>query len=115
MRTMMPSKRGPHFSPRRTPRGIALAAHVLLALGAGAPMAYALDPKKGVQEYVLDQWDPRHGLPFTTVRSIRQTPDGYLWLGTRAGFLGAEDRRYVVDLLTLRALRRAPATGSTRP
>ncbi len=37
----------------------------------------------------------------------------YLWLGRRAGFLSAEDRRYVVHLLTLRSLKRSPAGGAT--
>jgi diguanylate cyclase (GGDEF)-like protein/PAS domain S-box-containing protein len=58
-----------------------------LTLLSCAPLAHALDPKKEIGAYVLDQWDARHGLSFNTVRSIRQTPDGYLWLGTQSGLV----------------------------
>ena len=79
--------------PRRpgpTARGSARTLRSLVSLAAflaAALPAHALDPGKAVEEYVLDQWDVRHGLPFTTVRAIRQTPDGYLWLGTQSGLV----------------------------
>jgi diguanylate cyclase (GGDEF)-like protein/PAS domain S-box-containing protein len=60
---------------------------LIAALLLAARPVYALDPAKRIEEYVLDQWDVRHGLPFTTVRAIRQTPDGYLWLGTQSGLV----------------------------
>ena len=69
-------------------------AFFLLVLAA-AP-AHALDAKKDVREYVLDQWDARHGLPFNTVRSIRQTPDGYLWFGTQNGLVRFDGVHFTV-------------------
>ena len=61
-----------------------------------AASAHALDAKKDVREYVLDQWDARHGLPFNTVRSIRQTPDGYLWFGTQNGLVRFDGVHFTV-------------------
>jgi signal transduction histidine kinase/ligand-binding sensor domain-containing protein/CheY-like chemotaxis protein len=37
--------------------------------------------------YVRDVVDPDLGLPDTQVSAIAQTPDGYLWLGTRRGLV----------------------------
>jgi diguanylate cyclase (GGDEF)-like protein/PAS domain S-box-containing protein len=68
---------------------------VLLLVLAAAP-AHGLDAKKDVREYVLDQWDARHGLPFNTVRSIRQTPDGYLWFGTQNGLVRFDGVHFTV-------------------
>ena len=45
---------------------------------------------------MLDQWDVHHGLPFTTVRAIRQTPDGYLWLGTQSGLVRFDGAHFSV-------------------
>lgn len=38
-------------------------------------------------EYVREDIDPDLGLPDTQVSAIAQTPDGYLWLGTRRGLV----------------------------
>jgi signal transduction histidine kinase/ligand-binding sensor domain-containing protein len=35
--------------------------------------------------FVIDTWDAQQGLPDSTVTSIAQTPDGYLWVGTYGG------------------------------
>jgi diguanylate cyclase (GGDEF)-like protein/PAS domain S-box-containing protein len=67
----------------------------LLFVLAAAPL-HALDAKKDVREYVLDQWDARHGLPFNTVRSIRQTPDGYLWFGSQNGLVRFDGAHFTV-------------------
>jgi diguanylate cyclase (GGDEF)-like protein/PAS domain S-box-containing protein len=68
--------------------------------------AHGLDPAKRIDDYVLDQWDLRHGLPFTTVRAIRQTPDGYLWLGTQSGLVRFDGQHF-----TVWDLQNAPALG----
>jgi signal transduction histidine kinase/ligand-binding sensor domain-containing protein len=39
----------------------------------------------GTSGYVIDSWQSGDGLPHNEVRSIVQTPDGYLWLGTSYG------------------------------
>lgn len=40
-----------------------------------------------VREYVRETIDPDLGLPDTHIASVAQTPDGYLWLGTRRGLV----------------------------
>jgi len=34
-------------------------------------------------DYLIDVWDSDRGLPQNSVTSLAQTPDGYLWVGTR--------------------------------
>jgi signal transduction histidine kinase/ligand-binding sensor domain-containing protein/CheY-like chemotaxis protein len=47
----------------------------------------ALDPNKAVTQYSVQVWDMEDGLPGNSVQAIRQTRDGYLWLGTRDGLV----------------------------
>jgi signal transduction histidine kinase/ligand-binding sensor domain-containing protein len=42
-------------------------------------------------DYLIDVWDTERGLPHSTVTSIAQTPDGYLWVGTLHGGLARFD------------------------
>ena len=42
-------------------------------------------------DYVVQVWDTDAGLPHSTVTSIAQTPDGYLWVGTLHGGLARFD------------------------
>ena len=42
-------------------------------------------------DYVVDVWDVDRGLPHSSVTSIAQTPDGYLWVGTLHGGLARFD------------------------
>lgn len=48
---------------------------------------YALSPNKENNQYVHEAWTEKDGLPVSTVRIIKQTSDGYLWLGTEEGVL----------------------------
>ncbi|HEY4415870.1 MAG TPA: two-component regulator propeller domain-containing protein [Verrucomicrobiae bacterium] len=41
--------------------------------------------------YLIHVWQTDNGLPENWVSSIRQTPDGYLWIGTRYGGLSRFD------------------------
>ncbi|HUI78187.1 MAG TPA: two-component regulator propeller domain-containing protein [Bryobacteraceae bacterium] len=45
----------------------------------------ALDPNKGLTQYSPTIWTQGQGLPQDTIRTISQTADGYLWLGTDEG------------------------------
>ena len=54
---------------------------VLLA----ASNVFALDPHKGLTQYSRTVWTQQQGLPQDTVRTIAQTADGYLWVGTDEG------------------------------
>jgi len=57
----------------------------LLLLLLLAVRASALDPARPLDLYALDVW--REGLPQYMVRTIVQTRDGYLWLGTMEGLV----------------------------
>ncbi len=63
-------------------------AGVCLALAlAGASTARALDPNKKLTQYVHRTWQTPEGLSQTSVYSVTQTRDGYLWIGTQSGVL----------------------------
>jgi signal transduction histidine kinase/ligand-binding sensor domain-containing protein len=64
-------------------RGNALGA-VLAALLA-CPCAFALNPALDVSQYGHSLWRFRDGVAKEPIRSMAQTPDGYLWLGTDFG------------------------------
>src|SRR4051812_34655431 len=68
---------------------------VLIAgFGLAAP-AIALDPSRAVTQYRIDAWHVGDGLPQESVRTIAETSDGFLWLGTQFGlarFDGADFR-----------------------
>lgn len=49
--------------------------------------AFALDPRLDVNQYGHTSWKVREGFSKGLIRSITQTPDGYLWLGTELGLL----------------------------
>ena len=59
-----------------------VAASSLLLL---CPSALALDPSLDVSQYAHTAWQFREGFTQGTVKSIAQTPDGYIWLGTVFG------------------------------
>ncbi len=75
------------FHPRRPDArarpgrgGVALA----LAL-AFIAQAFALDPRRPPERYQFAEWNVSDGIPYTSVRVLFQTSDGFLWLGTRSG------------------------------
>ncbi len=45
----------------------------------------ALDPKKDLNQYILNSW--QDGLPHLVIRNIIQSKDGYLWLATYEGLV----------------------------
>lgn len=49
------------------------------------------------REYLIHRWGSEDGLPQNSVNCLAQTPDGYLWAGTRSGGLARFDGlRFVV-------------------
>lgn len=50
-----------------------------------ATTSLALSPEKKLHQYVLRIWTSQKGLPSSTVHSVCQTDDGYLWIGTQDG------------------------------
>jgi ligand-binding sensor domain-containing protein len=67
-----------------------------LAVSLVAGNAGALDPSKTIAQYGLDIWLARDGLPQNSVRVIRQTRNGYLWLGTEEGLVRFDGVRFSV-------------------
>ena len=57
---------------------------ILLKCG---PCAFALNPSLDVSQYAHTAWKTGEGFSKGLIRSIAQTPDGYLWLGTEFGLL----------------------------
>ncbi len=47
-------------------------------------------------QYLLETWTTNNGLPENSVFAIRQTRDGYLWLGTEEGLVRFDGVRFTV-------------------
>ena len=62
----------------------------LLFVAGGARLASAAPAA-----YLVDVWGTEKNLPNSTVTSIAQTPDGYLWLGTYDGLARFDGSRFV--------------------
>jgi len=65
-----------------------------IMLGVACPPASPLDPSLDLTQYVHTAWTARDGLKGST-RSIVQTPDGYLWIGTEFGLVRFDGVRFV--------------------
>jgi ligand-binding sensor domain-containing protein/signal transduction histidine kinase len=50
-----------------------------------ANTAHAIDPNRGLSQYIREQWGTARGFPGGPVYAITQTTDGYLWIGTEKG------------------------------
>ena len=46
-------------------------------------------------DYLVDGWGTENNLPSSTVTSVAQTPDGYLWVGTYDGLARFDGARFV--------------------
>jgi signal transduction histidine kinase/ligand-binding sensor domain-containing protein len=51
------------------------------------PCRASLDPSKQLSQYVRQNWTAENGLPQSSVQTIAQTADGYIWVGTEAGLV----------------------------
>lgn len=60
------------------------------------PPCHGLDPHRSITQYVQSSWTTAAGLPQTSVYSIAQTPDGYLWVGTELGLARFDGARFTV-------------------
>ncbi len=49
--------------------------------------SFALDPKKQISQYIIDQWTSKNGLPTNTLNNVYQTTDGFIWASTYNGFI----------------------------
>lgn len=64
----------------------------LLGFALGAALAGA-----PAEDYLVQTWATDAGLPDSTVTSIAQTPDGYLWVGTLHGGMARFDGQKFVN------------------
>src|SRR5262245_23933818 len=60
---------------------------LLLGVLLASSPSFALDPALTIVQYAPTAWRSRDGFTEGVIRSITQTPDGYLWLGTELGLL----------------------------
>lgn len=77
---------------RRLPAGFAWLPLICLS----AKLAVCLPAGKPISEYDRRIWQTQDGLPEDTIQAITETPDGYLWIGTREGLARFDGFRFVV-------------------
>jgi diguanylate cyclase (GGDEF)-like protein len=56
----------------------------------------ALDSAKPISDFIHETWSVDDGLPQSTVRSIAQTRDGYVWFATHEGAARFDGRKFTV-------------------
>jgi ligand-binding sensor domain-containing protein len=61
-------------------------AGIILVLLSWSP-AWALDPDKRADQYLVDQWNTADGIPSNSILAVQQTPDGYLWFAAGKGLV----------------------------
>jgi ligand-binding sensor domain-containing protein/signal transduction histidine kinase/CheY-like chemotaxis protein len=66
-----------------------------------APARFEISPvplprHKPLTQFHRDTWLTREGLPQNSVEAIAQTPEGYIWLGTRQGLARFDGHRFVI-------------------
>ncbi|HEV2827065.1 MAG TPA: two-component regulator propeller domain-containing protein, partial [Pyrinomonadaceae bacterium] len=74
-------------TPRQALAFISRSIGLSFLLAACYASAHALNPELDVSQYAHTSWKIRDGFFRSSISSIVQTPDGYLWLGTEAGLL----------------------------
>jgi diguanylate cyclase (GGDEF)-like protein len=57
---------------------------------------HALDSAKPISDFIHETWSVDDGLPQSTVRSIAQTRDGYIWFATHEGAARFDGRKFTV-------------------
>jgi len=71
--------------------GLAIAGYLLI----NCPV-FAVPPTKAVTQYASTTWTQAEGLPIDMVRSIAQTSDGFLWIGTDEGLARFDGHEFTV-------------------
>src|SRR5450432_457624 len=88
------NSRSPYTSGRSLLRATVLLLASTAAASASATATLNFDSRPG--QYVSRIWRTQDGLPENRIRAIRQTPDGYLWVGTSSGLARFDGVRFVV-------------------
>ena len=68
----------------------------MLALAAGSWISGGAAALPNQTDFTIDAWGTEEGLPQSSVLSIAQTPDGYLWLATFNGLARFDGVRFTV-------------------
>jgi len=68
----------------------------VVALLFGAGVAHALDPGRSFHDYGIDNWNTSQGLPQTSILTIVQDREGYVWLGTQDALARFDGMRFEV-------------------
>jgi ligand-binding sensor domain-containing protein/signal transduction histidine kinase len=73
--------------PSLHPASFIMSAVLILVLFIlNSAFSWALDPRKDISHYIIDQWTTASSnIPQNSVLSMVQTRDGYLWIGTYEG------------------------------
>src|SRR5882672_3752610 len=80
-------------------RSVLRAGPMLMLVLASIPSGHTstrLDSETPPPVYVSRIWRTQDGLPENRIRTIAQTPDGYLWVGTSSGLARFDGVRFVV-------------------
>ena len=76
--------------------GSALWLALWLGVLPGSSRASALIPLEGMSKYSTRAWQTDEGLPQSSVLTVRQTRDGYIWTGTREGLARFDGVRFTL-------------------
>ncbi len=69
---------------------------ILLLIFFGTTLqTYTLDPTKSIKQYTHEAWTSETTLPQSSVQTILQSKDGYLWLGTQEGLVRFDGVNFV--------------------
>jgi ligand-binding sensor domain-containing protein len=73
--------------------------------------AFGLDPTRRISQYVHDKWGENNGFIGERIYAIRQSADGYLWIGTERGLVRFDGSNFT---LIQRPLPDSPSIGPVR-
>ena len=58
--------------------------------------AFGLDPSRKISQYVHDKWGEDKGFIGGRIYAIRQSADGYLWIGTERGLVRFDGSNFIL-------------------
>jgi len=68
---------------------------VLLGIFLISARAAAINPQRSIDQYAHESFGAKDGLPDGAVYAVRETSDGFLWLGTLASLVRFDGQRFV--------------------